>query len=924
MRSKWIISLVLVLTLIIGLVPIGQPVYAVGTGEFLVSDYGTGLDAYYRWYRGYIFQVTEETKVTALVGGGNGGIFGGGIYTIENVNGVIKPKELLGSVAFTGTTPDQVAAFIGKDYVTLFPGTDYLIVSGRQSPGGDGEPLGYVIENINVSDLESNSTRIKEGTWFPRDNNKAVQFKYYDVAPSGLIGKIHSLTDNLPRLGFQYETNFDKPAIATLEPEVTSSGVTLRGQLENTGGTETTVFFEWGTEHDLSTSGCFVPADAQTVTESVYTHEITDIADGEYCYRVVAINEAGRVEGIIKDFEIVSDAAYTVEHYQQDVTGDGYTLAEKEEKTGTVDTSVTAVAKTYIGFSENTSYGDRIVNGNILPDGSLVLKLYYDRDIFTVTFKDYNGNDLKKESVRYGGAATPPVAPTMEGYISTGWDKAFDNITSDMEIRAQYKVLQYTVNFESNGGSTVDPIAGDYGTTINKPTAPTKEGYIFEGWYKDSELINQWDFENDKVPAKNITLFAKYHCISSDTRKPAKREQSKSREDINVIVDDQKNNKDVNISDERETLTIQIDSNEPKQIRTQLTGNIVKRMEQEKQILIIKTGDVKYSIPAKEITIDAVAKTLGVKSDSLEDIVVDIMITKVDEQKKAEIIKNAATGGYEILVHPEQFKIFAKTESKTGETKEITVSNFTTYVSRILEIPANIDPEKVTTGIIYNGDGVFSHIPTSVFQDDGKWYAKLNSLTNSIYSVVWNPVYVETVESHWSKEAVNDMASRLVIKAPESFHPDKEIARGEFAEIITKAIGIYRTQTVQENQFSDVTVTNELGDAITIAVDYGIMTGYTDGTFRPDAQITREEAMVMYARAMDIVRLEEIDNDRIETYRDKGQISVWTYDAVKKVINSGVFNGTTENTIAPKRTLTCAEAATAIRNLLIKSKLIND
>ncbi len=333
---------------------------------------------------------------------------------------------------------------------------------------------------------------------------------------------------------------------------------------------------------------------------------------------------------------------------------------------------------------------------------------------------------------------------------------------------------------------------------------------------------------------------------------------------------------------------------------------------------------MKYSIPAKEITIDAVAKTLGVKSDSLEDIVVDIMITKVDEQKKAEIIKNAATGGYEILVHPEQFKIFAKTESKTGETKEITVSNFTTYVSRILEIPANIDPEKVTTGIIYNGDGVFSHIPTSVFQDDGKWYAKLNSLTNSIYSVVWNPVYVETVESHWSKEAVNDMASRLVIKAPESFHPDKEIARGEFAEIITKAIGIYRTQTVQENQFSDVTVTNELGDAITIAVDYGIMTGYTDGTFRPDAQITREEAMVMYARAMDIVRLEEIDNDRIETYRDKGQISVWTYDAVKKVINSGVFNGTTENTIAPKRTLTCAEAATAIRNLLIKSKLIND
>ena len=69
---------------------------------------------------------------------------------------------------------------------------------------------------------------------------------------------------------------------------------------------------------------------------------------------------------------------------------------------------------------------------------------------------------------------------------------------------------KYEVTFESNGGSAVEKLTNvDGGAKITKPTDPTKDGYIFGGWYKESSLLNLWNFENDTV-TKNITLYAKY------------------------------------------------------------------------------------------------------------------------------------------------------------------------------------------------------------------------------------------------------------------------------------------------------------------------------------------------------------------------------------------------------------------------------
>jgi len=79
----------------------------------------------------------------------------------------------------------------------------------------------------------------------------------------------------------------------------------------------------------------------------------------------------------------------------------------------------------------------------------------------------------------------------------------------------------------------------------------------------------------------------------------------------------------------------------------------------------------------------------------------------------------------------------------------------------------------------------------------------------------------------------------------------------------------------------------------------------------------------MYSRAMEIVKLKEIDMESVQNYEDKELISDWAFEEVRKTLGSGVFYGRTPDTIEAKANFTFGEAATSIRNLLIKSGLIN-
>ena len=110
--------------------------------------------------------------------------------------------------------------------------------------------------------------------------------------------------------------------------------------------------------------------------------------------------------------------------------------------------------------------------------------------IYTVTFEDYNGFELSSEQVKKGGAATAPAEPTREGYHFTGWDKKFDNVQSDLTVKAIYAINAYTVTFRDMNPSVILKTESvNYGDGATAPDYPEHTGYHFLYWTPEYDII---------------------------------------------------------------------------------------------------------------------------------------------------------------------------------------------------------------------------------------------------------------------------------------------------------------------------------------------------------------------------------------------------------------------------------------------------
>ena len=129
---------------------------------------------------------------------------------------------------------------------------------------------------------------------------------------------------------------------------------------------------------------------------------------------------------------------------------------------------------------------------------------------YTITFDTAGGSEIAPITQDYGTVITAPEAPTREGYTFKGWDKEIPETmpTENITVKAQWEINQYTIAFDTAGGSEIAPITQDYGTAITAPAEPTREGYTFIGW--DTEIPAT-------MPAENITLKAKWKDIEKPT-----------------------------------------------------------------------------------------------------------------------------------------------------------------------------------------------------------------------------------------------------------------------------------------------------------------------------------------------------------------------------------------------------------------------
>lgn len=354
---------------------------------------------------------------------------------------------------------------------------------------------------------------------------------------------------------------------------------------------------------------------------------------------------------------------------------------------------------------------------------------------------------------------------------------------------------------------------------------------------------------------------------------------------------------------------------------TELNGESIKRLEDKQAIVEIQTERATYTLPAQQIDIDAIAARLG-QSVSLDDIRIQIEIA-VPTADMIQLVENAANQGlFEVIVPPIDFTVKYTYGDKTYE-----VTAFNAYVERMIAIPSNVDPDIITTAVVVDKDGTVRHVPTKIVSIDGKNYAKISSLTNSTYTLIKNAVAFRDTANHWAEATVQDIGSRMIINGigNQLFDPDRDITRAEFVAIVVRGLGIKPENAA--SAFSDVKSIDWYASAIHTAVSYGLINGFEDGAFRPNDSITREQAMMVLARAMSITDLKaklqaKAPAEMLKTYQDADAVAQWAKIGIAECIEAGIVSGRSSTLLAPKAFMTRAEVATIIHKLLQKSEMI--
>ena len=196
-------------------------------------------------------------------------------------------------------------------------------------------------------------------------------------------------------------------------------------------------------------------------------------------------------------FTANTNTAYKIEHYKQNIDNNQFTLAETENKTGTTDNTATASPKIYSGFTFDNTITGTLQSGTITGDGNLVLRLYYTRNSYTVSYQ-YQGNIPtgasalpSSASYKYEANVTVAANATAPGYTFSGWNRtgAFTMPAEDVIIKGSfssnsdtgYKVEHYLEDLNANTYSLkeTDQLYGETDTEITA-TPNTYTGFTFD------------------------------------------------------------------------------------------------------------------------------------------------------------------------------------------------------------------------------------------------------------------------------------------------------------------------------------------------------------------------------------------------------------------------------------------------------------
>lgn len=596
---------------------------------------------------------------------------------------------------------------------------------------------------------------------------------------------------------------------------------------------------------ELEPGACVLPTGEKTGYDFDGWYEVPkDIGTASHKLNALSIAKKWELYG---RYTAKTDVSYTVKYLRE---GDNEVLApEKVVTDQTFDTEVTEQAADVVGYTP-----DAPSKTMILDEYNKVLTFSYSANTYDYTVRhikqlpdgsyDEANAEVETLSGKFEALAAVTAKDYGEHYPTNDADtKQNIKIEEGLTIDVKYDLDEHTLTFETNGGSAINPVTVRHGNAVARPADPTKDKYTFIGWYADPEFTEEYDFAT--VLEADKTIYAKFELTSTPIGDiyvrydvlHIKQLPDGTYDLANAEVEHLSAKKDSTVTavikDYRATHHVNVN-----RTLSKLTGTAIQPYMGVDGKPVYTILSVYYDLDFHTLTFD----TMGGSKIAPETVRHGLTVAKP---------KDPVNGGYifdgwytdktyrtpynfatpltqDTTIYAKWFLIVLPGVTDKKATPKLNTSDHFAYVQGYPNgtvKPAGNITRAETAAILFR------------LMDDAsrKTYYSTKSGFRDVASGSWYNTYVATLNN----------AGVITDSSNGYFRPNEAITRAELAAMLAK----FSETTGAANYFNDVSAKYWAANAIAICAKLGWITGYPDGTFRPDKNVTRAELMAMINRA---------------------------------------------------------------------------
>ena len=595
---------------------------------------------------------------------------------------------------------------------------------------------------------------------------------------------------------------------------------------------------------ELEPGACVLPTGEKTGYDFDGWYEAQkDIGTASHKLNALSIAKKWELYG---RYTAKTDVSYTVKYLRE---GDNKVLApEKVVTDQTFDTEVTEQAADVVGYTP-----DAPSKTMILDEYNKVLTFSYSANTYDYTVRhikqlpdgsyDEANAEVETLSGKFEALAAVTAKDYGEHYPTNDADtKQNIKIEEGLTIDVKYDLDEHTLTFETNGGSAINPVTVRHGNAVARPADPTKDKYTFIGWYADPEFTEEYDFAT--VLEADKTIYAKFELTSTPIGDIYVRYDVLHIKQLPDGTYDLANAEVEHLSAKKDTTVTAVAKNYSathhffnSKLGT-LTGTAIQPYMGVDGKPVYTILSVYYDLDFHTLTFD----TMGGSKIAPETVRHGLTVAKPKDpvnggflfdgwytDKTYRTPYNFATPlTQDTTIYAKWFLIVLPGVTVKKNTPKLNTADHFAYVQGYPDgtvKPAGNITRAETAAILFR------------LMDDAsrKTYYSTKSGFRDVASGSWYNTYVATLNN----------AGVITDSSNGYFRPNEAITRAELAAMLAK----FSETTSAANYFNDVSAKYWAANAIAICAKLGWITGYPDGTFRPDRNVTRAELMAMINRA---------------------------------------------------------------------------